>query len=428
MRFNGLGYACGMSALVTRHCMPLVRELLAHSPGLVIEGARQVGKSTLAAQLVAGTGAVVVTLDDEQTRDAAVADMAGFVAQAGSRPLVIDEIQRLPELTLAVKAAIDRDRTQGKFILTGSASLLRVRGLADSMAGRVMRIELLGLSQGELAGRRDDFAARLADIDPAAIPRYCTEMTRSGYVQAVGRGAYPEAQALPANVLRRWTDSYLGGIVRRDLTELRREVNPARTMSLLRALAGNQSGELNKARLAAETAIPAATITGYLDLLTDVGLLATIPPWTPNLEKREVGRSKSLVVDSGLAVRLARVTADQLERFDHGEAFGAFLEGFVAAELLRQRTWTEREFDLFHYRDRTGTEVDLVLELADGGVIAIEVKSATSYSGHQFRGLARLRDRLGERFLYGIVLGTASAGYRFADRLYGLPIDALWRL
>lgn len=212
------------------------------------------------------------------------------------------------------------------------------------------------------------------------------------------------------------------------MTELRREVQPARAMGMLRTLAGRQAAELVKAKLAQETAIPPRTVTAYLDLLHDVHLVASVPAWTPNLAKREIGRPKSFVIDSAVAVRLARVTPAQLARIEYGEALGAFLEAFVAAELLRQRAWSARPFDLFHYRDADGDEVDLVLELDDGGVIGVEVKSSTSFAAKQFSGLAKMRDRLGERFIAGVVLNTGSTGYRYADRLYGVPVSALWEL
>ena len=165
-----------------------------------------------------------------------------------------------------------------------------------------------------------------------------------------------------------------------------------------------------------------------LDLLVDLGLLHTVPPWTPNLAKREIGRPKSVVLDAGLALRLARMTEDQLGEIAYSEAFGSFLEGFVAAELIRQRSWTGAEFDLFHYRDRAGVEVDLVLELAGGRVIAIEVKAASTFRAGQFAALRKLRDQIGDRFIAGIVLNTAEAGFQLEDRLYGLPVAALWEL
>lgn len=416
-----------MADLIPRHVKSWADELLAHTPAVIIEGARQVGKSTLAGELARRfDGAVVVSLDDERTRDLAVEDSPGFVAQAGNGLLVIDEIQRLPPLTLAIKASIDADRRPGRFLLTGSSSLLRARGLADSLAGRIARVNLYGLSQGEIGRRWEDFGRAALSLGQSADHE--SLLTRDDYVELVAAGCFPEFRALPERLRGQRLDDYVRSMVERDLTELRKEVQPARSLALLRALAGNQAGELVKSRLADTTSIPTGTITGYLDLLHDVGLVASLPPWTPNLAKREVGRPKTIVVDSGLATRLCRLSAGQLRRFEYGEALGALLEAFVAAELLKQRTWSEEEFELFHYRDRDGLEVDLVIEFYDGRVLAIEVKASTSFRGAQFAGLKTLRDLLGDRFVAGIVLNTGQSGYRFSDRLFGLPISSLWEL
>lgn len=413
-----------MAVLIQRHAGPVAREYLEHFPGIVIEGARQVGKSTLAHQ-IAQPDALIRTLDDEQVRAAAIADPAGFIAESGDRQQVIDEIQRLPSLTLAVKASIDRDRRPGRFILTGSASLLRVRGTADSLAGRVGRLNLYGLSRGEIMGTIDDFVD--AVVNAAERVTHAESIyTRTGHAGLLAAGSYPEIYSASDRVRATWFESYVRGVVERDMPELRREVRPARSMAMLRTLAGRQSAELVKATLASETAVPASTITGYIDLLHDVGLVASLPPWTPNLAKREIGRAKSFVVDSGLALWLARMTPHQLGRLEYGEAFGSFLEAFVAAELLRQRTWSAQRYDLYHWRDRNGEEVDIVIELDDGSVIGIEVKSASSFTTRQFKGLTRLRDALGDRFVAGIVLSTSETGYRYADRLYGAPVSALW--
>jgi uncharacterized protein len=415
-----------MEGLIARHSAPLVRDLLAHTPGVVLEGARQVGKSTLAAA-IGGVEAVHANLDHEATRSAAELDPEAFVAQAGDRLLLIDEIQRAPRLTLALKAAIDADRRPGRFLVTGSSSLLRVRGTADSLAGRVSRVTLHGLSRGELRGRLDDFAS-VVRSEPNVLAAVRDECSRSAYVGLVAEGAYPELHRLPERLRTRWLDDYLQGIVGRDMAELRRTVDPTRATALLRALAGRQAGELVQATLARDTGIPTRTITGYLDLLHDVGLITSIPPWTRNLTKREIGRPKTIVPDAALAMRLARVTVDQLRMLEYGEAFGAMLEGFVAAELLRQRTWSARGFELFHYRDRAGLEADLILEYEDGGIVAIEVKASTSFATGHFTNLVALRDRLGARFVAGVVLNTGSAGRRFSDRLYGAPVSALWRV
>lgn len=413
-----------MEELVRRHAEPTAREWLRYSPALVIEGARQVGKSTFGAMLLP-PDANRLSLDTPEIRAAALADPVGLLAQPG--PLLIDEVQHAPELLLSIKADIDRDRRPGRFILTGSASLLRVQGLTDSLAGRALRMTLYGLSQGERRGLNDDFVTVFADTARhQSVSTFTTSTTRRDYVALCVEGAYPEPLGFPPRVRGAWIDSYLESVVGRDLSDLRRQVQPDRAMSLLRLLAARQSQELVKARAASATGIPASTIDSYLDLLRDVFLYEPLPPWTPNLAKREIGRTKALIIDSGIASRLAGMTPEQLNALTHQEAFGHLLEGFVASELRRQQTWSEQEFRLFHYRDSGGIEVDLVVEFADGRVLALEVKASATYQARQFRGLTALRDALGDRFLGGIVLGTAQHGYRYAPKLWGLPISALW--
>ena len=413
-----------MDTLVRRHAEPLAREWLAHSPALVIQGARQVGKSTFASMLLP-EDARRLSLDSPEVRAAAIADPVGLLQHDG--PLLIDEIQHVPELLLAVKAEIDRDRTPGRFILTGSASLLRVQGLSDSLAGRALRLTLFGLSQGERRGIHDDWVTAVSGQHRhLTIPAFTTDVSRGDYVALCTEGSYPEPLGFPPRIRAAWFDSYLESVIGRDLSDLRRQVQPDRAMSLLRLLAARQAQELVKARAASATGIPSSSVDSYLDLLRDVFLYEPLPPWTPNLAKREVGRSKSLVLDSGIAARLAGMTPDQLSALIHQEAFGHLLEGFVASELRRQQTWSESDFRLFHYRDSAGVEVDLVIEFSDGRVLALEVKASATYQAKQFAGLQFLRDALGDRFLGGVVLGTAPTGFRYAPKLWGLPISSLW--
>lgn len=324
-----------------------------------------------------------------------------------------------------MKASIDRDRRPGRFILTGSSSLLRVKGTADSLAGRVGRVTMYGLSRGEASEIPDDFVSAVSS-SVSELPLFTTRTSRSDYAGFLGTGSYPEVRTMTSRIRGQWIDSYLRGVVGRDMSELNRRLEPARVMSLLRAVAGQPAGELVKARLAQDAGIPATTITGYLDLLHDVGLVTSIAPWTPNLTKRETGRAKAFVTDSAVALRLARMSPEQLTDIRYGESFGLFLEAFVGGELLKQQGWSSTDFEVFHYRDRNDDEVDVIIELADGSVIGIEVKAATFFNAKQFKGLQRMRDRLGDRFIAGIVLNTGQSGYRFADRLYGAPVSALW--
>lgn len=414
-----------MDALFPRGTTSIGRELLTAFPAVAVQGARQVGKSTLARQLVEGRTAVVVTLDDRRTRDAALADEVAFVEQSPDGVLVIDEVQREPELLLAIKASIDRDRRPGRFLLTGSADLLAVKGRTDSLAGRAATLRLRGLSQGELAGSPEDFVTAVRG--GAHSRPFVTEWARADYVAALAQGGYPEVRGLAPRLRHVWLDSYLDRVLERDATLLPSGAQPRRLRSVLSLLAANQSGELVKARIADDADIPRNSITAYLDVLRSVYLVDELPPWTANLTRREIGRPKSFVGDSALALRLNRQTEQQLLPLT-SDAIGGLFEAFVASELLKQRAWSEQDYQVFHFRDRNGVEVDLVLELDDGRVLALEVKASSTYRADQFAGLRFLKDKLGDRFVAGIVLGMSDTGYQYADRLYGLPASALWQL
>jgi predicted AAA+ superfamily ATPase len=410
--------------LLSRHIEGFAEQVLATFPAAVIQGARQVGKSTLATRLASGRDALGFTLDDPQTLAAAREDPIGFVDQHREGVLVIDEVQRHPELMLAVKASIDRDRRPGRFLLTGSSDLLRTRRVTDSLAGRAATVPLRPLSRGELGGRVDDFCARFRDDWP--YREFQTSVTKADYVAMIAGGGFPEVQSLDGRMRNTWFDSYLDRIVRRDAQDLTRMTDPGRLMTLLRLLSANQAGELVKARVAQDAAIPPTTITAHLDTLETLFLVDLLPPWTPNLTSRETGKSKAVVADSGLAARLSRVAEAQLASPGGTHPLGGLVEGFVVGELLKQRTWSREEFELFHYRTRTGIEVDVVVEFSDGQVLGLEVKSGATFRPDHFSGLKSLRDRLGDRFVGGVVLNTGDRGYRFGDRLHGLPIAALW--
>jgi predicted AAA+ superfamily ATPase len=413
-----------MAELVPRHALGFAERLLDAFPAVVVEGARQVGKSTLAAMLATGRDAQLFSLDDEQSRVAAQADPRSFVEQAAHGVMVIDELQRMPELVLAIKAAIDRDRRPGRFVLTGSSDLLRLRGTPDSLAGRAVTVRLRGFSQGELSGRADDVvSAWLVGSPPTG---FTTSLGRPDYVAAIGRGGFPELSGVFGRVRTAWIDSYLARVLERDLASVPGGSQPARLRSVLALIAANQSGELVKARIAQHAGIPSQTITTYLDALSTVFLVDLLPPWTPNLTRREVGRSKAMVADPALAMRLNRLTEPQLASLTDGGALGPALEAFVVGELLKQQTWSGQDYQLFHYRDRNGLEVDVVVELDDGRVFGVEVKASATYKAEHFHGLRALRDALGGRFVGGFVLGTAREGYQYAERLWGMPVAALW--
>lgn len=412
-----------MGELKRRAIEPLCRELLGAMPAIVINGARQVGKSTLTSQLV-GDG-VVYTLDDQDTRDAMAADLRTFIVEGNRHPIAIDEVQRLPDVLLAVKASIDRDRRPGRFVLTGSSDILRHRATRESLAGRSIGVRLFGFSGAEAAGTPIDAIARLFEAFSDTSPPHCVGDARPSYFQRIVTGNYPQTQFQAERVRNLWFDSYLDQLLTRDASELSR-VEPARLQAVLRLLAANQAGELVKARLASVASLPASTITSYLDLLQQLYLVDVIRPFTQNATTREIGRPKVIVSDSGIAARLSGVTGEALESVPPAPQLGGLFEGLITSELLAQSAWSRADVKLWHFRDRNGLEVDLVLERADGAVLAIEVKSSSSYRGDQFTNLAKFADRMSGRFVGGLVLGMAPSAYRYTDKLWGLPASVLW--
>ncbi len=411
-----------MESLLPRHLAPLGRDMLAAFPCIVVQGARQVGKSTISTML-ADDRATVLSLDDDDARHALQADARAFL-EGREGTLILDEAQRMPDILLAVKASIDRDRRPGRFILTGSADLLRVKGVGDSLAGRAVDLPLRPLSEGEKRGLQDDFVGAVVSggIDVRGLR---SQWGRADYLAALETGGYPELQELPDRMRSLWVEAYLNRLLSRDAASVPGGSNPARLGTLLRLLAANQSGELVKARLAQAAGLSESMVSNYLDALSSVYLIDRLPPWTSSLTRRETGRHKVSIIDSALAMHLTSQSAASLLPPEK-DAIGPLLEGFVTSQLLAQQGWSEQRFRLHHYRDRGGREVDVIVELPDGRVIGIEVKASSSYRAEQFRGLSYLKEVLGDRFIAGIVLGTAPEGYQFADRLWGMPISTLW--
>ncbi len=413
-----------MVALRERFLKPRILEALDDTRIVVIQGARQVGKSTLASQVVALRHGRLVTLDDEVTRTAAELDPAGFVRQFPDGLLAIDEVQRVPALILALKMAVDADPRPGRFLLTGSANLLRLPAMQDSLAGRAEDVELFGFSQGELAGRRETFIDRV--LAGESFTGHRSVLTRADYLERACAGGYPEALARAIGRRRTdWYDNYLRRITERDAHDVSALQRLEELPRLLRLLAARNAAELNVAGIANDAGIPVRTLAPYLSLLETLYLIQRVPAWSTNLSKRVVSRPKCALLDTGLAARLANVDAR-----GHGVAAaqmgGGLLEGFVAGQLRRQLGWSEDAPMMWHYRDHGGAEVDLVLETADGRVVGLEVKASSTVSNADGRWLATMRDRLGRQFVRGMILHTGPTAAPFGDRITAAPLDVLW--
>ncbi|TXK38582.1 ATP-binding protein [Nonomuraea sp. C10] len=412
-----------LGRVVVRHAETLVKEALTDTRVVLINGARQSGKSTLVKQLVNEHAAEWRDLDVAYILQGARADPDGFVDVPGM--MVIDEIQRAPELLLAIKAQVDADQRPGRFLLTGSSRVLALRTLPDTLVGRMETIELWPFSQGEIDGAPDGFIDAVFDQGPDL--RHTADVSRADYAERVVRGGFPEAVArVNDRRRRRFFSSYVDHLIARDMTALLEIERVAELRVLIRLLAARSGQLLVSQSLGGEAGLPATTASRYLNLLEEVFLIKRIPAWSRNLSNRAIRTPKVAFVDSGIAAYLLGADARGLVR--PGGQFGPLMEGFVLMELARQLTWAEEQVDLYHYRTKDKVEVDAVLENRRGQVVGIEVKAASTVRPDDFRGLRHLADRLGDDFIAGIVLHTGTQTLPFGDRMRAMPVSALWEI
>jgi uncharacterized protein len=410
-------------ALIPRLAASAVADALADTRVVLITGARQCGKSTLVRVVAKNRPAEWRDLDRATTRQAAISDPTGFVAYP--ELMVIDEIQRVPELLLAIKAEVDDDPRAGRFLLTGSARVLGLKALPDTLPGRTETVELWPFSQGEIDGTADQFVDAVFR-DGAALS-YQSSLSRRDYAERLVRGGFPEAvRRLDSRRREHFFDSYVSDLIARDVSQLSEIERPAQMRVLLRLIAARSGQLLVGNALSHAAGISTATTHRYISLLEEVFLIKRIPAWSRNLSSRATGTPKVAFVDSGIAANVLGADARNLIR--PGGQLGPLLEGFVLMELARQLTWSRARAELFHYRTKDGVEVDAVLENRQGQVVAIEIKAGSTVRADDFRGLRHLSDRLGEEFLAGIVLYTGSQALPFGPRMRAVPVSALWNL
>ena len=411
------------SSFVPRRAASAVADAVADTRVILVSGARQVGKSTLVRQIAADRAAEWRDLDLPQDRQSALEDPVGFVAFEDL--LVIDEIQRAPELLLAIKVAVDADPRPGRFLLTGSARLLGLRDLPDTLAGRMETIELWPFSQGEIDRTADGFIDAAFNLGPEL--HHDSAVGRGDYADRIVRGGLPEAVARADTRRRgRFFDSYVQNLIDRQVRQLG-EIERTAQLNALLGLLASRSGQLVAAgSLESDLQISRPTVARYMSLLEEIFLIKRIPGWSRNLGTRATATPKLIFVDSGIAARLLSVDSHALRR--PGAPFGPLLEGFVLSELARQLTWSTELAELYHYRDHNKVEVDIVLENRRRQVIGIEVKAASTIRAEDFAGLRRLADRLGDDFLVGIALYTGNTTLPFGPRFRAMPVSAIWQL
>jgi predicted AAA+ superfamily ATPase len=411
------------SHLYPRFAESALAEALADSPVVLIHGPRQCGKSTLASMLGDRQGYAYTSFDDEVIREAAEADPIGFVDALPGRA-ILDEVQRVPGLFTSLKAAVDRDRQPGRFLLTGSSNVLLVPTLSDSLGGRIAIQRLHPLAQCELAEKPSGFLDRLfaADFPARKVARLKDELPAR-----IVAGGYPPALERPEGRRRdRWYRDYINTLVQRDVRELAR-INALDAMPRLLGMAAARTAQLfNLSDLASSFRLSRNTIGDYVALLENIFLLERAPPWYSNRSSRLVKTPKLHMGDTGLACSLLGLDADALAA-DRAQ-LGPLLETFVYQELRRVASWHPHHHDFYHFRDRDKVEVDIVIERGARQLAGVEVKAAATVTAADFRGLHKLKRTAGRRFVAGVVLYDGEASARFGEGMFAVPIRLLWEI
>ncbi len=407
--------------MLARNLTPQLLEALSDRPVVVLHGARQTGKSTLVESLGDRHPARYLTLDDASVASAIAADPAGFLAGLDG-PVILDEIQRAPDLFLPLKAAVDRDRRPGRFLLTGSANVLLLPRLSESLTGRMEILTLWPLSQGEIEGRRDGFLdflfARSTKLPDAS------GIERQNLLSRIVTGGFPEVIEMRPSRRFAWFRSYLTATLQHDVRDLANIEGLSALPDLLALLAARSASLLNFSELSRSIGLAMTTLKRYFTLLEALFLVQTVPAWSSNLSKRLVKTPKVYLNDTGLLAHLLGVDDGRLH--EEPRILGSLLENFVALELCKQVGWAERAPTLYHYRTHAGSEVDFLLEDTGGRVAAVEVKAAASVTARDVQPMRELAEELGDRFTRGVVLYAGTTAVPFGPRIHALPIDALW--
>lgn len=414
--------------LIPRAMAQRLTRAAAERPVVCLTGSRQAGKSTLVQAALVDSGLVerFETFDDPRLLDAAISDPVGFIERL-PRAVALDEVQRVPELFSAIKLSVDRDRVAGRFVLTGSANVLLLPKLSESLAGRMELIQLWPLSQAEIHRSSGCFTDHVFEKGfLARTVKTASGRQLGGLSEAIVHGGYPEVVVakMDADGRSRWFASYLETLLVRDVRELANIDRLSQMPRLLNVLADRAATPVNLAGLSRDLGIPASSLNRYMALFESIFIVVRVPAWHRKTGRRMMKAPKLLFADSGLHAHLAGANTIDNKRF-RGE-FGRTLENFVGAELLKQCSFGERWVKLYHYRSVSQHEVDFVLEAPDGRVFGVEVKASASPSSGDLRGLKALAEDTGANFAGGVILHTGDVALSFGDQLAAVPVDVLW--
>ncbi len=407
-----------------RNIADSIIEALSDTPVILVNGARQTGKSTLCGK-IREEGAFqgqFVTMDDPATLLAAEKDPLGFLEDLG-KYVIIDEIQRAPELFIPIKKLVDEDRKGRRIILTGSANVMMMPRVGDSLAGRIEIHNLWPLSQDEIEGTRSNFLHTLTDTSK----KFKVSKTPWKDIAARMRvGGYPESLERSSTSRRnKWFADYMTAILQKDIRELANIEGLTEIPNVLKLIATRVGSTINMSDISRLSGIKNTTLKRYVTLLEHVFLIVKIPAWTKNTEGQLVKSPKVYLNDTGLLNHLIGLEDESF--LEQRSNAGAYLENFVVMEIIKQLSWSDLYLKPYHFSIHRGSEVDLVLEDRAGGLYGIEIKSAASLQNSDFNGLIKLSELAGSKFKRGIVLYTGEQYLGgFGDNLQAVPISAVW--
>ena len=396
-----------------------IEESLEDSRVVLLIGPRQSGKTTLAEEIARKHNMAFMSFDDPNEHEAAARDPVGFLK--GVDRVVIDEIQRVPELMLSIKREVDRDKRPGRFLLTGSTDMRTLPKAADSLAGRMEVLRLMPLSQAEIRGGKgrlldDAFSGMLAMGDPVLGKDLVDLALAGGYPQALARDRWSRR--------RSWHENYVDAVVQRDIPDIANIAQPDRMRKLLDVLAEHSGQLANSSAIGAVLGMNHVTTLKYIRALENLHLIRLLEPWFTNRLKRLTKSPKLHFLDSGLLSALADISPERIAK--DRTAFGSILESFVIGEVLKIASWSDQRYSCYHFRDNGGAEVDLVVENARGEIVGIEIKASATVKSADFSGLNKLASACGDKFAQGMILYDHDKVVTFGEKLRAVPLASLW--
>ncbi|MBQ7738272.1 MAG: ATP-binding protein [Desulfovibrionaceae bacterium] len=408
-----------------RALQPKLYDALLDTPVVLLLGPRQSGKTTLVRKIAAQEGLHYLTLDDPSVLVAAREDPIGLIRSQDR--CVVDEIQRAPELLLAIKQSVDLDRRPGRFLLTGSANVLMLPMVADSLAGRMETLSLLPLAQFELVKNQADLPLInwIDALYEGKILKSNRLVLGIELVQRVLLGGYPEVLARSSQTRRdAWLENYYTSLIVRDVSDVAKVEKLNKFPQFLRALAYTAGQLCQYMRLGGEIGIDGKTASRYITILEQMFICRRVPTFASSGLKRIIKTPKLQFIDSALLAHLLSINLDKVQ-IDR-KTFGVLLETFVFSELLKHIATAQHHYDIMYYRDADKVEVDIIIENRAGELIGIEIKGAASIGKDDLKGLKKFKSQVGDLCKMGLLLYDGAEILPLGEGLWAVPISSLW--